>query len=49
MRRSVMLIVSGGALIGAGVGIGWLATRGTPSSLADEFKADSFRLERVYV
>jgi len=49
MRRSVMLIVLGGALVGAGVGIGWLAIRGTPSSPADEFTADPFRLERVYV
>lgn len=49
MRRAVMLIVLGGALIGAGVGIAWLAIRGTPSSPADEFRADSFRLERVYV
>ncbi len=49
MRRSIMLIVLGGALLGAGVGIWWLALRGTPSSQADEFKADSFRLERVYV
>jgi hypothetical protein len=44
-----MLIVLGGALIGAGVGIVWLAIRSTPSSPADEFIADSFRLERVYV
>lgn len=49
MRRAVMLTVLGGALMGAGVGIWWLAIRGTPSSPADEFKADSFRLERVYV
>lgn len=48
MRRLVMPIVSGGALIGAGVGIGWLAIRGTPSSPVDEFTADSFHLERVY-
>lgn len=39
----------GGALIGAGVGMSWLAFRGTPSSPADELTADSFRLERVYV
>ena len=44
-----MLIVLGGALIGAGVGIAWLAFRGTPSSPADEVNADSYRLERVYV
>jgi hypothetical protein len=49
MRRTVMLIVLAGALIGAGVGVGWLAFRRTPSSPADEFTADSFRLERVYV
>jgi hypothetical protein len=49
MRRSVMLIVLAGALIGAGVGVGWLAVRGTSTSPADEFQADSFRLERVYV
>lgn len=49
MRRTVMLIVLAGALVGAGVGIGWLALRGTPSSPADVFTADSFRLERVYV
>jgi hypothetical protein len=51
MRRSALLIVLAGAVIGAGVGVGWLAFRGpqTPSSPADEFKADSFRLERVYV
>lgn len=44
-----MLIALAGALIGAGVGVGWLALRGTPSSPADGFTADSFRLERVYV
>lgn len=49
MRRSVMLIVLAGALVGAGIGIGWLALRGTPSSPADELTADSFRLERVYL
>ena len=49
MGRSVMLVVLGGALVGAGVGIWWLATRGTLSSPADELTADSFRLERVYV
>lgn len=49
MRRTVMFIVLGGVLIGAGVGIGWLATRQTPSSPADAITADSFRLERVYV
>lgn len=51
MRRTVMLVVLAAALIGAGVGIGWLASRGpqTPSSPADELTAESFRLERVYV
>lgn len=49
MRRTVMLVVLAGALIGAGVGIGWLAFRKIPSSPADELTADSFRLERVYV
>lgn len=49
MRRTVMLIVLAGALIGAGIAVGWLAIRGTSSSPADELKADSFRLERVYV
>lgn len=49
MLRPVLLIVLGGALVGAGVGIGWLAFRRTPSSPADELTADSFRLERVYV
>ena len=49
MRRSVLLVVLAGALIGAGVAIGWLATRRPPSSPADELTADSFRLERVYV
>jgi hypothetical protein len=46
-----MLIALASALIGAGVGIAWLAFRGpqTPSSPADELTADSFRLERVYV
>jgi hypothetical protein len=49
MRRTVMLIVLAAALIGAGVGIARLAFRRAPSSPADELKADSFRLERVYV
>jgi hypothetical protein len=49
MRRSVMLIVLAGALIGAGVGFGWLAFRGIPKPAAEEIAADSFRLERVYV
>lgn len=49
MRRTVMLTVLAGALIGAGAGIALLALRGTTSSPADELKADSFRLERVYV
>ena len=44
-----MLIVLAGALIGAGVGLGWLAFRATPPSPADEFQADTFHLERVYV
>lgn len=44
-----MLIVLGGTLIGARVGIAWLAFRGAPSSPADEFEAESFRLERGYV
>jgi hypothetical protein len=49
MRRSVMLVALAGALIGTGIGIGWLAFRGSPFTPADEIKADSFRLERVYV
>lgn len=49
LRRAVMLILLGGALIGAGFGMGRLAFRGNPPSPADEFNADSFRLERVYV
>lgn len=49
MRRTVMLTVLAAALIGAGVGVGWLAFRGAPPSPADELTADSFRLERVYV
>jgi hypothetical protein len=49
MWRAMKFIVLAVALIGAGVGIGWLAFRGTPSSAADEITSDSFRLERVYV
>ena len=49
MRRTVMLIVLAAALIGAGVGIAWLALRRAPSAPADEIHSDSFRLERVYV
>jgi len=49
MRRYLLLIVLAGALIGAGVGIAWLGFRGISSSPMDELKADSFRLERVYV
>lgn len=45
MRRTVMLIMLAGGLIG----VWWMAFRGTPPSPVDEFKADSFRLERVYV
>jgi hypothetical protein len=44
-----MLMVLGAALVGAGVGVVWLAFRAAPSSPADEFKADSFHLERVFV
>jgi hypothetical protein len=48
MRGSIKLIVLGGALIGAGVGLGWLALHRTPSSSspADELTSDSFRLEK---
>ncbi|MGL4555440.1 MAG: hypothetical protein ACRC33_30090 [Gemmataceae bacterium] len=44
-----MLTVLAGTLIGAGVGVGWLAFRGASPPPADELNADSFRLERVYV
>lgn len=48
MRSTITLSVLTAALIGAWVGIGWLALRGTPSTPADGLQAESFRLERVY-
>lgn len=49
MRRPIVLIVLASVLIGAGVGIAWLAFCRTPYSPADELSEQTFRLERVYV